>query len=327
MRFLRGSGPEGLAAMPQERGRILRPLLSLTRAEVLAYLAERGIPFRTDATNQDDRYLRNRVRNRLIPFLDECFPHWKTPALFLAETQRLTADFLKAEAAARVEWQGGGGIFFTGGDAFFSQPEIIREEALFRILDRGKSKERRASFVPDVPAKGVPVPRRASLRLFIRGRFPVMDLGPLRVMRKDGRLTVLPRKPAHDGGYALLIKEPGIYRLKGIRAELVFSSAEAEWPPKDGGPEDREGFFALLPLVLRRSFRDDCIIQAGRKKYPPPILDDAGASGYTGIITAEDAKGSAAFIGGDGKVLLRREKGDAEFFFIVSGGIHVQRSE
>lgn len=317
MRFLRGSGPGGLAAMPRERGKILRPLLSLTRLDVLSYLAERGIPFRTDATNGDNHYLRNRIRNRLIPFLDELFPHWEKPALFLAETQRLTADFIKAEAVGRVKWQGRGGVFSTGGDAFFSQPEIVREEALFRILDRGKSKGRKDSFLPDLPGRGVSVPRRTSLRLFTGEKFPVMDLGPVRVARKGDRVTVFFRKvPARDGAYALLIKEPGIYRLKGLTVKVVFSVSEEEGLPGTGGFEERGGFFASLPLVLRRNFRDDCIMQA--------VLDGEKLPLYTAVMTAEDAKGAAAFIGMEGKVLLRRQKGDAEFFFIASGGINVQ---
>jgi tRNA(Ile)-lysidine synthase len=325
--------------MPRERGRILRPLLGLTRADVLSYLAERGIPFRTDATNGDDRYLRNRVRNRLIPFLDEFFPHWKTPVLFLAETQRLTADFLKTEAAGRVKWQGRRGIFFTPGDAFFSQPEIIREEALFRIMDYEKSKRRRSSFFPDAPVKGASAPRRASLRLFTREKFPAMDLGPVRLIRKGDHVTLVSRDQVSwkqvswkqvswnvspEGGYALLIKEPGVYRIKGLTAKVIFPALRTEGPSESGEAGGGEFFFALLPLVLRRGFRDDCIIQGGRKKYLSAVLDGEGSSGYTGIITAEDAKGAAAFISTDGRVLLRRERGDADFFLIVSGGINVQ---
>ncbi|MDR0376546.1 MAG: tRNA lysidine(34) synthetase TilS, partial [Spirochaetaceae bacterium] len=51
MRVLRGSGPAGLAAMERDNGRVLRPLISLNRSQVLEYLAGRGIPYRTDSTN------------------------------------------------------------------------------------------------------------------------------------------------------------------------------------------------------------------------------------------------------------------------------------
>lgn len=314
MRFLRGSGPEGLAAMPRERGRILRPLLELTRSDVLAYLAERGIPFQTDATNGDNRYLRNRIRNRLIPFLNELFPHWEKPALFLAETQRLTADFLRAEAVDRIRWRSREGAFVTGADAFFSQPGIVREEALFRLIDDHQLK-----------GKGSAVPRRASLRLFTQGKFPAMDLGPVRVLRRGDQVMVTPGKvPAPEEGFALLIKRPGIYRLKGLFVEVIPSlTAEGE-PP---GQEDMKiirCFFSGFPLVLRRGFQNDCIINTKQKGRPSFILDREEASRYTDIIVAEDAKGPAAVIGVDGKVLFRREEGDAEFFFIVSGGINVQ---
>jgi tRNA(Ile)-lysidine synthase len=243
------------------------------------------------------------------------FPHWEKPALFLAETQRLTADFIKAEALERVKWRSREGAFVTGAGAFFSQPGIVREEALFRLIDDYQLK-----------GKGSAVPRRASLRLFTQGKFPAMDLGPVRVLRKGDQIVLSPgRGPAPEEGFALLIKRPGIYRLKGLFVEVVPSSAAAGEPPGKGDTKVIRRFFAGLPLVLRRSFQNDCIINAkqGRRGYPPFMLDREGASRYTGTVTAEDAKGPAAVIGADGKVLFRREEGAAEFFFIVSGGINV----
>jgi tRNA(Ile)-lysidine synthase len=302
----------------------------------LSYLEERGISYRTDLTNGDDRYLRNRIRNRLIPFLDEQFPHWKGPALFLAETQRLVADFLADEAARGVKWQGREGVFTTGAGAFFSQPEIIREEALFWILNRGKPRGggifsfpgpsgREKPPLPDMPVKGSPVPRRTSLRLFTRGKSSGMDLGPVRVARKGDRLTLSFRESVFpEGGFALLIKEPGIYRLKELSVKVISPREGEDCLRKNRDIKAVPVFFASLPLVLRRSFHDDFIMRAGRKEYPSPILEGEGASGYAGIITAADAGGPAAFIGRKGEVLLRRDKGAAEFFFIVSGGINVQ---
>ena len=49
--------------------RVIRPLLTVTRADVLAFLAELGQPFRDDATNADPRFTRNRIRHELLPLL------------------------------------------------------------------------------------------------------------------------------------------------------------------------------------------------------------------------------------------------------------------
>jgi tRNA(Ile)-lysidine synthase len=75
MRLLRGSGASGLRAMVPNSGRnIIRPLLEVSRAEIEGYLLQRGLPFRTDSTNNDTGILRNRIRHELIPFLESYNP-------------------------------------------------------------------------------------------------------------------------------------------------------------------------------------------------------------------------------------------------------------
>ncbi|MFZ2053981.1 MAG: tRNA lysidine(34) synthetase TilS [Candidatus Aminicenantales bacterium] len=74
MRILRGSGPAGLGGIaPSIDGLIIRPLIEIERREVEAYLRARKMPSRQDETNRDLRYLRNRVRRRLIPYLQKNF--------------------------------------------------------------------------------------------------------------------------------------------------------------------------------------------------------------------------------------------------------------
>lgn len=73
LKLCRGAGPAGLAGIPpdgrQAGARVLRPLLALTRAEIVAYLTARGQAWREDASNADRRFLRNRVRHELLPAL------------------------------------------------------------------------------------------------------------------------------------------------------------------------------------------------------------------------------------------------------------------
>jgi len=69
LNLLRGTGPRGLAGIPEVRGPIVRPLLSVARAEVEAYAARYGVPYREDLSNRSDTYQRNRVRHHLLPRL------------------------------------------------------------------------------------------------------------------------------------------------------------------------------------------------------------------------------------------------------------------
>lgn len=65
----RGSGLKGLCGIPPVRGRIIRPMLQTTTAEVLRYLEENGIPHVEDSTNESVIYTRNRIRHKIIPEL------------------------------------------------------------------------------------------------------------------------------------------------------------------------------------------------------------------------------------------------------------------
>ncbi len=71
LHLFRGSGLRGLSAMRPKNGVLIRPLLDTSRAEIIDYLTARNLSFRTDATNSSDRFLRNKIRNKLLPLLEK----------------------------------------------------------------------------------------------------------------------------------------------------------------------------------------------------------------------------------------------------------------
>lgn len=73
LHLLRGSGPDGLAGIPPVRGRLIRPLMDITRGQILAWAEFYGLEFRIDASNADPRFTRNRIRRRLLPILEKEF--------------------------------------------------------------------------------------------------------------------------------------------------------------------------------------------------------------------------------------------------------------
>ena len=75
MWMLRGSGTGGLSGIPPKRGeRIVRPLLDIPRSDILAYLEKRQLTYRMDSSNSQPVYLRNRLRQELMPHLKEYSP-------------------------------------------------------------------------------------------------------------------------------------------------------------------------------------------------------------------------------------------------------------
>ena len=71
MHVFRGSGIRGLIGMSEADGDYIRPLITVTRAEIERYNRENGVEFVTDGTNADLKYTRNFIRNRVIPLINE----------------------------------------------------------------------------------------------------------------------------------------------------------------------------------------------------------------------------------------------------------------
>jgi tRNA(Ile)-lysidine synthase len=90
MRLLRGSGMTGLSGMAYRNARgYVRPLLEISRSEIMLYLSERKLGWREDASNSDTTFLRNRVRHLLLPILEEYNPAVRAS---LSATASLLAD-------------------------------------------------------------------------------------------------------------------------------------------------------------------------------------------------------------------------------------------
>ncbi len=99
MNLLQGSGMSGLRGIPPIREEVIRPLIRIRRSEILAYLAQKGIPYIEDSSNRSLSYLRNRIRHTLIPFLEERFnPRVNEALLRILSIATLEDDYLAKEA-------------------------------------------------------------------------------------------------------------------------------------------------------------------------------------------------------------------------------------
>lgn len=137
----RGSGITGLGGIRAKRrlsehGVIIRPLLAVSRAQIEAYLRERGQTYCTDATNADTNYSRNKIRREILPKLAEvnrqAVAHMAESAKILQET----ADYMEAEAK-RVTGQmcvGEGDGYRIAEELFSEYPHIIQAECVRRVL-------------------------------------------------------------------------------------------------------------------------------------------------------------------------------------------------
>jgi len=109
LHMARGAGLGGISGIPARRtlsGRprveLLRPALAVTRDEMRAFLAERGIGWREDASNRSPGYARNRVRQKILPMLAELVnPRSSEHIVQLAALAADAREFIEGEALAR----------------------------------------------------------------------------------------------------------------------------------------------------------------------------------------------------------------------------------
>jgi len=84
LNLIRGTGLSGLCGMRPRNGYIVRPLLSVDRHQIVRWLADRHLPFRTDSSNASDVYRRNFVRLRLLPLMEQLNPSVRDAILRMA---------------------------------------------------------------------------------------------------------------------------------------------------------------------------------------------------------------------------------------------------
>lgn len=107
LHLIRGSGMTGLSGMQARNGSIIRPLLNVSRDEILAYLSERQESYCEDETNAENTAMRNRIRNELMPVLRTYNPAiaqslYKTASLIAQDEALLDSMADEAERAASI---------------------------------------------------------------------------------------------------------------------------------------------------------------------------------------------------------------------------------
>lgn len=144
-RVLRGTGVRGLAGMPRVRplgdsAVLIRPLLGVRHAELLAYLGDLGQDYRTDATNADTRFTRNRIRHQLLPRLAQDFNPDVVGALLrlgrLAGEVQGIVDGLVGQLLDRCVIEEAFGSVIIDAGAMNDQPRYLRREFIVAVWRR-----------------------------------------------------------------------------------------------------------------------------------------------------------------------------------------------
>lgn len=130
LHLLRGSGLRGLCGIPPKRGRIVRPMLSLSRQDILAYLQEVGLPWSEDSSNGTDSYRRNRLRHSVLPHLWEEQPRLHHRLDQMTALLRREDAYLDEQAALLLQKTDSGWAVAPLAQA----PAVLRRRALRQLL-------------------------------------------------------------------------------------------------------------------------------------------------------------------------------------------------
>jgi tRNA(Ile)-lysidine synthase len=240
LHLLRGSGSKGLGAMRRRDGDLARPLLDISRTDIEAYLAQLHLRPIRDASNDDPRFTRNRLRQQLMPAIDGFDPAARD---LLARTADILSEedrFIDAQLANLPD------DIATNREAFATLPPALQRRVIRRLVpDAGflEVERLRRGDAPTPAAAATPLPRRVAVKTCScdPAGFKARDqVGHLDADLVQLPLTVGNRKPG-DRMRALGLTQPK--RLQDILVDahvprhlrdtlpLVWDREEIVWIP------------------------------------------------------------------------------------------------
>jgi tRNA(Ile)-lysidine synthase len=269
MHLVRGTGLKGLGGIAPKRGNLIRPLLNVTREDVLSFLEEYALPHREDSSNGTDPFLRNRLRHHVVPQLKK-----ENPSLsqnLSAMALRLRQDEEALDAIAREKYTN------KVTDLLELHP-AIRNRVLAKLLVNAGVKEPEAAHIAAL--EGLLVSPKPSAKAEFPGGVTIArNYDALETVQNSERLSAQELKDSVAVG--------------GFRISCSVNTQQ----------EQTAESFAIIPqgriIVRSRQEGDTIRLNAGTKslkklfidrKIPasvrnsiPVIADDAGVLGVAGI--------------------------------------------
>ena len=256
MHLIRGTGLKGLGGIAPRRDNLIRPMLSVTRKDVLEFLEEYCLSHREDSTNATDAFLRNRIRHRVMPNLRAENPRFSENLSAMA--LRLRRDELALSELSQMDT--------PDVEKLRSMVPAVRARALERFLK----------------SWGIREPEAAHIRLLeslvfsdnpsARADFP----GGITVGRNYNTLEVIPEAADLHLNYSCadateIVNTPDTFTVVPTGDLYIRSRQSGDTIRLSGGTKSIKKLFI------------DKKIPAARRESIPILCDDAGIVGIPGI--------------------------------------------
>ena len=271
MHLVRGTGLKGLGGISPIRGNLIRPMLGVTRQEVLAFLEEYHLSYVEDGSNQTDAFLRNRLRHHVMPLLKSENPKLAENLSAMALSLRQDEEVLESMISVKPDIK-----------TLRNQHPSLRNRSIVAFLKENGVREPEARHISLVEKL-----------VFSSNPSAKADLpGDVTVIREYETLRILPKVAVPE---SVILPREGVVELQEQNLRVYCSAAEETVNSPD--------VFTVQPqgeMVLRcRQSGDEIRVSGGRKslkklfidrKIPafrrleiPVIADDGGVLGVYGI--------------------------------------------
>lgn len=293
MRIFQGSGLAGLTGISEKRDKLLRPLLNCTRQEILNYLSGENITYFTDSSNKSIRFLRNKVRHKLIPAIHKVFPGFKKALSQFHTKMNYAYDYIQPQINKQLIWNTTAKGLRVPIKEFLQAPPIIRLYSIYwhiNKLERQKSflKKKRIpfSFLKDLlELESVPTDK-IMLRAY---GIIVYSNEDMLFLERD---VVVPIKK----GYFIDVKLNTAYILDGKNAAFRYYFTEKTKGKSEFSLIKKE---IIMPLTLRSRKQGDRIDFGWGHKKIKKIFNEHKIPQHerNQIPILEDRSGVVAIIG------------------------------
>ncbi|MCX7983044.1 MAG: tRNA lysidine(34) synthetase TilS [Syntrophales bacterium] len=304
--LIRGSGLAGLKGMePVREGKYIRPQLSISPREIAAYVARERIKYCVDRSNFDERFLRNRIRHRLIPLLMKEFnPRIVETLAQMAEILREEEHFIARETMTVLkQWgvEGRNDIKTISLASLKELPPALRKRVIKELLEAMKPDKKAISFRHIEAVEKIVFSKPPGQVLFVPGGRVVKEYENLKFdYRKEEKETEGFSYPlsvpgeVRIGGTGQLVKASICNRkeIQGVMMlpNVLYADIKRIKPPlkvRSWQPGDR-----IVPLGLKGSRKVQDImgemkVPRAKRKLIPIIEDDGGILWIGGLKVAD----------------------------------------
>jgi len=283
MHLIRGTGLRGLGGIAPVCGRLIRPMLEITRDEVIAFLEEYHLSYVADSSNATDQFLRNRLRHHVIPYLEKENPRFAESVSDTAQMLRLDDGLLQALSASADP---------TSVHVLRDLPPSLRTRAIRRFLTANCIKEPEAKHIRAV--ERLVFSNRPSARVMLQnGVVVARNYDCLECIRENWELPLM------------RLQIPGDTHIPQIKMQIHCTAAK--------NIIDTKSAFTFVPkgsVYIRHRLPGDTIrlcggtkelkklfidkkIPLGKRMQIPVIVDEGGVVGVYGFGVNRDRLSNA----------------------------------